>query len=204
MKDVYETIEVQFYKDLKASEKEFLEHKSAVEEVMKLNSVDYALEIVENQRRSYHEEVYEKGYTLNLIVRKIDLHYVLKLLDQNKIGFYATKEEKWEAIKENEINEEEYYEEEQPQNYEFEEEIIKSSSIDEEEIKRLNEQGNFIVKVIFSVIFVGILMLDSLLIYFLESINNQKYLVLMMIFTVAQVFFFMYFLGKFRNKVDRL
>ena len=204
MKDVYETIEIQFYKDLKASEKEYLEHKSIVEEVMKSNSVDYALEIVENQRRSYHEEVYEKGYTLNLIVRKIDLHYVLKLLDQNKIGFYATKEEKWEAIKENEIDEEEYYEEEQPQNYEFEEEIIKSSSIDEEEIKRLNEQGNFIVKVIFSVIFVGILMLDLLLIYFLESINNQKYLVLMMIFTVAQVFFFMYFLGKFRNKVDRL
>ena len=94
MKDVYETIEVQFYKDLKASEKEFLEHKSAVEEVMKSNCVDYALELVENQRRSYYEEVYEKGYTLNLIVKKIDLHYVLKLLDQNNIGFYASKEEK--------------------------------------------------------------------------------------------------------------
>ena len=62
----------QFYKDLKASEKEFLEHKSAVEEVMKSNSVDYALELVGNQRRSYYEEVYEKGYTLNLIVKKIE------------------------------------------------------------------------------------------------------------------------------------
>ena len=203
MKDGYETIEVQFYKDLKASEKEFLEHKSAVEEVMKSNSVDYALELVENQRRSYYEEVYEKGYTLNLIVRKIDLHYVLKLLDQNNIGFFASKEEKWNAIKENEIDEEEFYEEEQPKTYGFEE-TTKSYRIDEEEIQRLNEQGNFIVKAIFSIIFIGLLMFDSLLIYMSEQFENKDYLVLMILFTIAQVCFFIYFLGKFRNKVDRL
>ncbi len=197
MSDVYETIEIQFYKDLKASEKEFLEHKSAVEEVMKLNSVDYALEIVENQRRSYHEEVYEKGYTLNLIIRKIDLHYVLKLLDQNKIGFFASKEDKWDAIKENEIYEEEYYEQEN-----FEEEPQKD--IDEEEIKRQNEQGDAFVRMFFSMIFFLILFLDLMLIYGCYSINNQKYFILSVLFTVAQACFFMYFLGKFKKKIDRL
>lgn len=202
MKDIYETIEIQFYKDIKESEKEFLEQKNAVEEIMKQNSVEYALELVENQKRSYYEEVYIKGYTLNLIIKKVDLHYVLKLLDQNNIGFFASEEEKWEAVKENEIDYEEEYEE-------TNEEIIEEESstnyrLDEEEIKRHTEQGNTFVRVFFSIFFFLILFLDFMLIYWCYTINNQKYLEISKIFTVIQIIFFIYFLGKFKNKPDRL
>ena len=202
MKDIYETIEIQFYKDIKESEKEFLEQKNAVEEIMKQNSVEYALELVENQKRSYYEEVYIKGYTLNLIIKKVDLHYVLKLLDQNNIGFFASEEEKWEAVKENEIDYEEEYEE-------TNEEIIEEESstnyrLDEEEIKRHTEQGNTFVRVFFSIFFFLILFLDFMLIYWCYTINNQKYLEISKIFTVIQIIFFIYFLGKCKNKPDRL
>lgn len=202
MKDIYETIEIQFYKDIKESEKEFLEQKNAVEEIMKQNSVEYALELVENQKRSYYEEAYIKGYTLNLIIKKVDLHYVLKLLDQNNIGFFASEEEKWEAVKENEIDYEEEYEE-------TNEEIIEEESstnyrLDEEEIKRHTEQGNTFVRVFFSIFFFLILFLDFMLIYWCYTINNQKYLEISKIFTVIQIIFFIYFLGKFKNKPDRL
>ena len=202
MKDIYETIEIQFYKDIKESEKEFLEQKNTVEEIMKQNSVEYALELVENQKRSYYEEAYIKGYTLNLIIKKVDLHYVLKLLDQNNIGFFASEEEKWEAVKENEIDYEEDYEE-------TNEEIIEEESstnyrLDEEEIKRHTEQGNTFVRVFFSIFFFLILFLDFMLIYWCYTINNQKYLEISKIFTVIQIIFFIYFLGKFKNKPDRL
>ncbi len=202
MKDIYETIEIQFYKDIKESEKEFLEQKNAVEEIMKQNSVEYALELVENQKRSYYEEAYIKGYTLNLIIKKVDLHYVLKLLDQNNIGFFASEEEKWNAVKENEIDYEEEYEE-------TNEEIIEEESstnyrLDEEEIKRHTEQGNTFVRVFFSIFFFLILFLDFMLIYWCYTINNQKYLEISKIFTVIQIIFFIYFLGKFKNKPDRL
>ena len=202
MKDIYETIEIQFYKDIKESEKEFLEQKNAVEEIMKQNSVEYALELVENQKRSYYEEAYIKGYTLNLIIKKVDLHYVLKLLDQNNIGFFASEEEKWEAVKENEIDYEEDHEE-------TNEEIIEEESstnyrLDEEEIKRHTEQGNTFVRVFFSIFFFLILFLDFMLIYWCYTINNQKYLEISKIFTVIQIIFFIYFLGKFKNKPDRL
>lgn len=202
MKDIYETIEIQFYKDIKESEKEFLEQKNAVEEIMKQNSVEYALELVENQKRSYYEEAYIKGYTLNLIIKKVDLHYVLKLLDQNNIGFFASEEEKWNAVKENEIDYEEDYEE-------TNEEIIEEESstnyrLDEEEIKRHTEQGNTFVRVFFSIFFFLILFLDFMLIYWCYTINNQKYLEISKIFTVIQIIFFIYFLGKFKNKPDRL
>lgn len=202
MKDIYETIEIQFYKDIKESEKEFLDQKNAVEEIMKQNSVEYALELVENQKRSYYEEAYIKGYTLNLIIKKVDLHYVLKLLDQNNIGFFASEEEKWNAVKENEIDYEEEYEE-------TNEEIIEEESstnyrLDEEEIKRQTEQGNTFVRVFFSIFFFLILFLDFMLIYWCYTINNQKYLEISKIFTVIQIIFFIYFLGKFKNKPDRL
>lgn len=198
MKDIYETIEIQFYKDIKESEKEFLEQKNAVEEIMKQNSVEYALELVENQKRSYYEEAYIKGYTLNLIIKKVDLHYVLKLLDQNNIGFFASEEEKWEAVKENEIDYEETNEEI------IEEESSTNYRLDEEEIKRHTEQGNTFVRVFFSIFFFLILFLDFMLIYWCYTINNQKYLEISKIFTVIQIIFFIYFLGKFKNKPDRL
>ena len=198
MKDIYETIEIQFYKDIKESEKEFLEQKNAVEEIMKQNSVEYALELVENQKRSYYEEAYIKGYTLNLIIKKVDLHYVLKLLDQNNIGFFASEEEKWNAVKENEIDYEETNEET------IEEESSTNYRLDEEEIKRHTEQGNTFVRVFFSIFFFLILFLDFMLIYWCYTINNQKYLEISKIFTVIQIIFFIYFLGKFKNKPDRL
>lgn len=198
MKDIYETIEIQFYKDIKESEKEFLEQKNAVEEIMKQNSVEYALELVENQKRSYYEEAYIKGYTLNLIIKKVDLHYVLKLLDQNNIGFFASEEEKWEAVKENEIDYEETNEEI------IEEESSTNYRLDEEEIKRHTEQGNTFVRVFFSIFFFLILFLDFMLMYWCYTINNQKYLEISKIFTVIQIIFFIYFLGKFKNKPDRL
>ena len=53
MKEKYEIIELQFYKDIVESQRQLEQDKSIVEEIMKENSVDYALELVENQKRSY-------------------------------------------------------------------------------------------------------------------------------------------------------
>ena len=198
MDDIYQTIELQFYKDLKKSENEFRNHKNIVEQVMKENSVDYALELVENQKKSAYQEAYIKGYTLNLIIRKIDLHYVLKLLDENKIGFFSSDEEKWEAISENVIEED--YEEDENET----DKIQTNNIIDDEEIRKQNAQANKFARVSFSIIFLLMIFLDISLSYWLY--NNQKYgyLAITIILTFLQLLFFKFFLKFFEEKVDHL
>lgn len=193
MKDTYETIELCFYKDLGESSKELEVTKDLVQGIMKANSVDYALEIVENQKRSYYEETYMKGYTLNLIIKKVDLHYVLKLLDQYKIGFFASNEEKMAAISENEINHEEENYQNDPINIEREE---------EPEIQ--DEQANNFVRIFFSIIFLIILGGDVLLSYWLYTIECYEPLAIMIIFTLLQLWFFKYFLGRFKKRIEHL
>ena len=198
MKDTYEIIELQFYKDIVESQRQLEQDKSIVEEIMKENSVDYALELVENQKRSYYGEAFSKGYTLNLIIRKIDLHYVLKLLDENKIGFFENQEEKQAAINENDIYiEDEIYEDEV---YEEKEEPI----LTKEEIERRNEVATTYTRIFFSIIFMIILSVEVFLGYWLYCIKLYIYLFQLTIFIVAQIIFVIYFLYVFRKKIDRL
>ncbi len=200
MDDSYQKIELQFYRDLKKSENEYLEHKNIVESVMKENSIDYALEIVENQKKNAYQENYIKGYTLNLIIKKIDLHYVLKILDQNKIGFYASDDDKWNAIFENSINEEdEFYEEEMIEN-----EIQKENEIDEEELEKRNEVNNTFVRVFFSIIFIIMVVLEICLAYYCYTIKKYKYLAIIIIIIVLQIPFYNFFLKVFKNKKDKI
>ena len=194
MKEKYEIIELQFYKDLSESQKQFEEDKRIVEEIMKANSVEYALELVENQKRSYYEEAYIKGYTLNLIIRKVDLHYVLKLLDQNNIGFFASEAEKRNAISENEIE----YEEE------IEEEPISNNVLDEEELKKRDEQLNIYVRVTFSIFFGSVFLGECYLAYWLYTIREYKYLAIVIIFTILQLSFCKFFFKFFKNKKELL
>ena len=169
MKDTYEIIELQFYKDIIESQRQLEQDKSIVEEIMKENSVDYALELVENQKRSYYGEAFSKGYTLNLIIKKIDLHYVLKLLDENKIGFFENQEEKQAAINENDIYiEDEIYEDEV---YEEKEEPI----LTKEEIERRNEVATTYTRIFFSIIFMIILSVEVFLGYWLYCIKLYIY-----------------------------
>lgn len=193
MKEKYEIIELQFYKDLSESQKELEEEKRIVEEIMNTNSVEYTLELVENQKRSYYEEVYTKGYTLNLIIKKADLHYVLKLLDQNKIGFFASQEEKQAAIDENDI----YIEDE---DVVIEENNIKS----QEEIERQNEAGDAFTRIFFTIIFLIILSVEIFFAYCLYCNQVYNYLYTLIIFVVLQVLFFIYFLNSFKRKIERL
>ena len=189
MKDIYEIIELQFYKDLKASEKELEEEKRIVEEIMKANSVDYALELVENQKRSYYEEVYHKGYTLNLVIKKIDLHYVLKLLDQNKIGFFASNEDKQKEIEENEAVDFAIY-----GNNDINQEI------DPEELERRNETVDAGIRVWLTVCFGMILAGDIYFSYWLYTIKLYNYLMVTILFTILQVWLFGLIYKNFRQK----
>lgn len=196
MKDEYEIIELQFYKDLSESEKLIRKDKDAVIEIMNANSVEYTLELVENKKRSYYEEVYTKGYTLNLIIKKVDLHYVLKLLDQNKIGFFASQEEKQAAIDENNI----YIE-----NEEYEEVVVEEKNIkSQEEIERQNEAANTYTRIFFTIIFLIILSVEIFLGYWLYCNQIYNYLHQLIIFIVLQIIFAIYFLNAFKRKIERL
>ena len=200
MKDIYEIIELQFYKDLKASEKELEEEKRIVEEIMKANSVDYALELVENQKRSYYEEVYHKGYTLNLVIKKIDLHYVLKLLDQNKIGFFASNEDKQKEIEENEIQ----YEEDEAVDFAIYGNNDINQEIDPEELERRNETVDAGIRIWLTVCFGMILAGDIYFSYWLYTIKLYNYLMVTILFTILQVWLFGLIYKNFRQKKDLL
>lgn len=112
MEDIYHKIELHSTHNILKEYGTIDYEKNAVEKIMKNHNLDYALEFEE---RKYNGKVVE--YALNLIVRKQDLDYVIKLLDEaGGFGYYIDLEQKNKSIEENSDNEEEEYQKEKTKN----------------------------------------------------------------------------------------
>lgn len=97
MENMYHKIELHTTSDILKEHETIDYEKKAVEKIMKDHNLDYALEFEE---RTYNGKVVE--YALNLIIRKQDLDYVIKLLDEaGGFGYYVDLEQKNKSIKEN-------------------------------------------------------------------------------------------------------
>ena len=194
MDDIYQKIELQFSNDISDLDSKFHKEKEAVESIMKDKLIDYVLEVVENQENSFFENTYNNGYTLYLIVKKIDLNYVVKLLDENKIGYFLNNKEKWAAIESNDID----YEEESIEDEEATEEV--PNELTEEQI----EKADTSVRIGFSLIFGSIDVCAICLAYYCYTIRCYQYVLGIIAFLILQIPVYKYFFKFFKKKDNHL
>lgn len=195
MDNIYQKIELQFSNDISDTESKFYEEKDTVEAIMKDHLIDYALEVIENKEKSFFESAYSNGYTLYLIVKKIDLNYIVKLLDENKIGYFLKEEDKWNAVEENTVQyeEDEVYEEQ-------EEKEIEENERTEAEI----EFANAYVRVFFTFIFVLLSGSGAWLAYFCYQNKKYEYLLIVIAFLILQIPVYKFFMKFFKKKDNHL
>ncbi len=78
----------------------FDERINAIEKIVKENNIEYALEVVESRVKGVSSKDYKTLYTLNLVIKKMDLLSVEDLLNKEYKYTYEIVEEK--ELEENE------------------------------------------------------------------------------------------------------